>query len=500
MHRHGHRNGSRRRVEGALAVMAAASALGGCSWLYDTGELPTYVDPPPPPRPIDQSHLAFTSLFAAPEMEEGYGDGGSRPALLVIEGEDIPRDVLLTITREGDAPIAELALLGPPTVSADYRWIAIPISVAASAALAAGAAIPLLVSISKPDENGALLLQSQPWRLRGRPELTRPTAVVAEGTGKPLIYSKIDVTGALSVSGTEPLVLRSNSTFRITGDFNLNASGQAAGVAGGRRGGDGAKIGAGDGPGVPGASLTVADGGGAGFATQGSGGSQSARSYGDEMITVLEENRSSSGGGGGVLNLLGGAGGGGGGSIELSARGELTVGNISASGGNGASLLNLGDGGGGSGGSIIVRAGAKLTAGTLRAEGGLGGDSTPTSNKGSVGRIRVDTPEVVAGVTSPLAKRGAAFDPATPLIVTQPALPIRLVSAGGTRVDLHQLNADGSPQHGPVDVDFQGASELTVEVTLQQGYNRLCTTPLGSSVSRLESTSCVEVAFIDVDG
>jgi hypothetical protein len=505
MHRHGHRNGSRRRVEGALAVLAAASALGGCSWLYDTGELPAYV-PPDAPRPdANPTSVVINTLSAAVELEEGYGDGyvdgegGSRPAILVLEGTDLTAATTVEITRADGTPIPEVTV-GKTVAAYDYTRLAVPVTVTASAALAGEVKIPLRVRAWKEGPDGTVPEAVTTWTLHGRHELDRVGTIIGEGAANPHIYSKVEVTGSLTLAGTEALIMRSNSTFRITGNFSLSANGQTAGVAGGNAGGPGGVAGFGKsgGPGGGGS-----DGGGGGFATQGSGGPQSALPSGDELIKNFDDNRSSGGGGGGVLmlGLIGGPGGGGGGTIELSARADLTVGNITSSGGNGgAGLLSLGDGGGGSGGVIVLRSATKLSAGTLRAEGGAGGDANPMSNKGSVGRIRIDAPEVVAGLTSPLAKRGAMFDPKMPTIVSAKELSFQLFGSTGSRFDLHLLNADSSPQRGPTVVEFQGATEVKVTVTLQSGYNRICTTPIDSPVSRLESTNCVEVAFIDVDG
>lgn len=493
-----------RRDAGPRAVALIAALLGGaapsgCYYLYDTDELAPYVPPERPIPPADVNAISISALSAAPALEEGYGDGGGRPALLVVEGADFSDDTeveLVGLDGAGkDVPVPGLTL-GTAVIGKRHDFIALPVSVAASAELVGEIDVPLLVRVSKRNGAGERIAATAPWLLKGRFELERTGELAGEGVAKPHVYSKVDVAGALVVRGADALVVRSNSSFRVTGAFNLSANKQTAGVAGGAMGGAPAVAGGGPSGGRGGTAGVSVDGGGGGYATVGNGGATAALAVGDSQISSFATNQSSGGGGGGVLNLLGGAGGGGGGALELSARGALAVGDISSNGGDGSALLNLGDGGGGTGGTIVLRGGGEVTAGNLLARGGAGGDA---ANAGSPGRIRIDAPALSGGTSTPLAVRGAMFAPTTPLIVTDETLAVTIISAPGARFDLHAMDAAGnSAPGGPALVDFQGAPEVSVRVELRRGYNRLCTTPHGSTVARSESTNCLEVAFVEV--
>ena len=106
----------------------------------------------------------------------------------------------------------------------------------------------------------------------------------------------------------------------------------------------------------------------------------------------------------------------------VAAGGQLTVaaaGRFSAGGAAGVGTGG-GGGGGGSGGALLVRAPAGLTAAAaaFSALGGAGATSNMAGGAGGRGRIRLDTPGVVAaGVTSPAAYRGPAWASIAELIV-----------------------------------------------------------------------------------
>lgn len=500
MQDHGHRQGNGWRVGVALTGLALTTFY-GCSFLYDSATLADHIDPPEVINvDANPDSLTVETVAAAPALEEGYGDSGSRPALLVLEGADFTPETTVEITAADGTPVPGLAVQDKK-VSRGHTRIAVTVSVTASAALEGDKDYPLKIVVSKPDALGAPLVQTRDWVLKGRHELERGGLILAEGLDKPHIYSKVDIpanTGALTVQGTKPLVMRSNSSFRIAVDLQLSASGQNGGPGGGAKGGAGGATGDGPSGGRGGAGGILGNhAGGGGFATAGFGGPTAAPPAGDAQITSFASNGSSGGGGGGVLGgALGGAGGGGGGAIELSARGELSVANITSNGGAGtAGLLNLGDGGGGTGGTIVLRTATKLTAGTLSAAGGRGGNA---NNSGSAGRIRVDAAEIGGGVTTPEAARGAMFDPATPMTVSLAELKVKLLSTAGTRFDLHAFDGAGQALlDAPLVLDFQGSSEVTAKVKLRHGYNLLCTTPPGSTINLTESANCLEIAFID---
>lgn len=486
----------------SLSMVAASALLGGCSFMYDTDELRPFEPEPEKPPNADPNALELTELSPL-SMFEGMGDDGSRPALLVLTGSDFDHTTTIEITRDDGQPVAGLELVGAALLERDLKHLAISVSVKASAELPAGE-IPLTVWVKKPSPDGGELVRSLPWKLVALPELeVTQTGYELNSETNNKLYSKVNIQAPIGVRGRLPLIVRSMSSLKIATDFtfNLNASGSTGGLAGGEDGGKAGGPGFGFGRGFGGNNGT--DGGGAGFATPGFGGTASGPEVGDPFITSFSTNRSSGGGAGAVLlNLLGGEGGGGGGSIELSAAGELTIGGIASAGGVGGTAalnLGLGDGGGGSGGAIIVRSGVKATVGALNANGGLGGNNPATSNRGADGRIRIDAPSLESGPVSPAAVRGAMFDPGTPAVSGEAVLSLRLHGAAGTRFDIQHLNGADQKIADKVLVDFQGSNTLTVKIELQAGLNRLCTTPSSdsASVSNLESTNCIDVAYIN---
>ena len=121
-------------------------------------------------------------------------------------------------------------------------------------------------------------------------------------------------------------------------------------------------------------------------------------------------------GGGGVNPHSGGAGGGGGGAVRIITQNDIIVevgGSITANGGDGgdgAGAVSSG-GGAGSGGAIFLQAGgAIIVNGQIRAEGGTGGDGAAALNNdggnGGSGRIRYDDSDGIitgTGTTTPTA-------------------------------------------------------------------------------------------------
>jgi hypothetical protein len=480
--------------------LALGALLGGCSLMYDTEGLNAF-DPGDPPAPIDETQIgiaAISPLF----IYEGVGDGGTRPALLVLEGNDFSLDTAVEITDDQGEPVPQIELASSIAIHRQANLLAVEVLVRAGEGVAPGER-PLRVKVRKKGPDGPVEA-SIPWRLIGLPELDVKTAGQRFDTAtNNKLYSRVNIEQPVGVSGNQPLIIRSMSSLRITSNFNLGAAGKTGGPAGGKDGGAPASSGLGFGRGGGGASGT--DGGGAGFAEDGYGGPMAAPAVGDPLITSFVENHGSSGGGGGgalIGGLLGESGGGSGGSIELSARGELTIAAIASDGGNGGtSLLGLaGDGGGGSGGAIVIRSGIKATTGLLRALGGLGGNTPATSNRGSVGRIRIDAPAIETGQVTPAAVRGAMFDPDTEQIVEKDTFNFLLHGSAGSKFDIRFLNGANQPLEDvlPVLADFQGAETLPMQLKLKPGFNRLCTTPQGSdgTVSNEESTNCIDVAFI----
>lgn len=488
-----------RRSSRSRQLLRSAFALGGvsaagvwlsaaaCSFLYDSDKLPSQPDGGID-APLDSCGLELEAV-ASPDLQEGWGDGGGRPALLVVRGKNLAKDATIKLSPSTPSDAPQVELLGQPEISSGGGFLAVQLVAHVDPALAAGAAIPLTITISQTC-NGAPVEQTLADALRviGLGELT---AAPADGllTGAPHLYSKIQVTGALSVKAGEtgPLILRSNSSLELGGAISVNGGTITPGpgaAAGGPKGSSGAGPGRGEG-----APATGGNGGGAGYVADASG-SLAGKLAGDPLITSFAKNQGSGGGGGvGVLGLVGGDAGGGGGTVELTARGVAKLTNLSAVGGAGTQG-NGSAGGGGSGGTIVLR-GSEVTAGTLDVSGGAS-----AGNRGAAGRVRIDTPSLIAATTVPAggARRGGTFRADVPWFITEAQLSISLLGTAAAQIDVRVLDRDRQPLGLPVALDFQGADEATAKIPLKQGYNLICAVPQGSSVSVAESTNCVEVA------
>lgn len=269
----------------------------------------------------------------------------------------------------------------------------------------------------------------------------------------------------VSVTGTQPLIIKCTGAVTINGI--LNASGGnggngvtfstfgagGIGVAGGGNGGDGtystslggmlASPGAGPG-GVNNQGNGWSGGGGAGYSAAGSasGGSTGGfggPAYGNINISGLESG-SGGGGGSGGYSCGSGGGGAGGGLIYIYSASSISIGaagSIRVNGGNGGSdgAGNCGGGGGGSGGSIFLRAPSMTHNGTLQANGGSGGVSNVagppyfgTGATGAAGRIRLDYNGSLSGSGTASPSVGAHY---TLAAVTTTAVTTQNVTCNG---------------------------------------------------------------------
>lgn len=474
-----------------LGVLCAATLLSGCSLLYDSGKLPEQMVDAPVDAMVQPCMPTISQAFPS-ALHEGMGEGGGRPGLLVLQGASFAKDAVVKLTPTDAANAPQLELIGPSAVTGGGSFLAIQVISKVDPTLAAGTSIPLTVEVSQfcPDRGEMVSVSAtEKLALRGYDEL-KTAAVV--GTGEPKVYSMIDVTAPLTITGTGALILHSNSSVNLLGDINVSGA-MATPGPGGQAGGGAGATGGGPGRGSAGPS-GGGPGGAAGYkaAASGAGGGMMA---GDTLVTSYINNLGSGGGGSVVLLGIGNPGGGGGGTIELTARGQLKVGNITSNGGNGTG--GGGGGGGGSGGTIVLR-GEEVDVGTLLVAGGGG------SNTGSVGRIRIDTPVLTPALRN-LASRGGTFPPNEPkpnrpsnllYVQNQETVSFTMYGTAGTKVDVRVLNDLVDPPKSVVPVDFQGTDEARVRVSLGNGYNLICALPSGSNLSNTESTNCVEVAYI----
>ncbi len=488
-----------------LGVLSLASALAGCSLLYNPSDIPR----PDPDASVVDAPLAdadptMLQLVAvtSPELLEGQGDLGSMPAVLVVTGHHLTPDA--TIAVAPTAANANVVLeLGAKVVAIDGDWIAVPVTARVMPSVdESNGSIPLTVTVAQVG-----ISATTSWSLKPLDDITEAVATSLQPPYKAQ-YSHIDIDGDLEIkgSGTSELArLRAVAGIRIAGMVTAVSSvtgasdrdAVAGGCAGGQPGGPGGC------PSVSGGGATGGGGGGGGFSSDGSPGAganngAAGAEAGDALISSWAMNVGGGGGGGGGGLGNGGAGGASGGRIELTAGGNLSVGAITMNGrpGTAAQVLSLGGaGGGGAGGAILVRAGGTLSVGALSARGGAGG-ATPAAKAGGMGadgRIRYDAASPPAITSTPEAHRGFSIAPLTPPITRTKMQAVTVSGTPGDQFDVYVVNGGASTKTG--DQTLFGAS-LQVMLALRIGHDQICVVPRGVAFATIEARTCTEIAYL----
>jgi hypothetical protein len=517
-----------------LALAATSSVLAGCSLIYSPNGLPAPVIDAPSDAEIildaDPTMLVIDDVAPA-TIYEGQGESGSQPAIVVLHGHHIiDNNTIVEITPETGAV---RLTLGAPVIAKNGNWIAVPVTAHVDPGLAQGTVLALDVTVTEtiPPELGGGTATSNKLSgkltLTGLKELTNTTTPEVTGNSIDTTklegrYSQVDLSGipAVTFVGAMRAIIRSMSSITanaLTANGTDGGTSAARGVAGGCDGGAPASTGGCDNTsggkgGISQSTFAAAGaGGGGGFAsdgmsgTGGSAGAGGART-GDELIVTYEgfasqpRNRAGGGGGGGNPLTLGtgGGGGAGGGSIELTARGDVSVGAISARGGlGGPGTAGGGGGGGGAGGLVMLRAEGSLASGMISVLGGNGNDNGGT---GSGGRVRWDVPngtpptlETGTG-PSPTRHRGPAFTLTTRIFRTPYAM-ISLVGTPNDRFHVYSTHA-GVTSAGQQGVSMNPDGTAMFMQTLQQGFTSLCITLEGGQQGTSEADKCIDVAFL----
>jgi hypothetical protein len=474
-----------------VAVVIPAILVGGCSLIYNPSNIDKAQDAPMADAMIDANpaNLALDTV-ESPPLVEGAGDGGSRPAVLVVRGMNITSSATISVAATSGSAMVQT--VGDAAISAQSDRIAIAVVAPVDTSLAAGVTKDLTITVTQPTSSG-MATQTIPWSLQGLGELEPGGSgnVTLTTTTTPFRYSRVNVTGTLTINGTDKAIIHSTSSMTINALVGMSASGATAGP-GGFNGGAASGDGNGPGKGTKG-NATTAGGGGAGFTTAGgdgvANGGSGGPATGDDWITSYATN-AGSGGGGGTST-----GGGGGGTVELTAAGTLRAPAISANGANGAGNVTTG-GGGGAGGVIVLRSYAAATlTGALTVNPGSGGAGLASAGgDGRAGRARVDA----AGITGSLdsARRGFMFNTTAPLIVRQPQPDIAVTGGAGSRWDLHRVTSMIISIE-KVLVDLGAVTERDVKSpALAAGFNKLCSVPEGATLANSESRNCIDVAYL----
>ncbi|MBK9033516.1 MAG: hypothetical protein IPL61_19990 [Myxococcales bacterium] len=486
-------------------ILGLAALCGACTIVYDADNLPPPTDATDAPVvdavPIDADPTLLTLASVEPaSVAEGVGAGGGRPVLVVLHGQSLVGDAVVTaeLIGGGDTPTVTGFV-----ASADGTEAALELRVPVLTDLGAGAMRTLRLTVTQ----GAVAATIDVTVL-GLAELTL-TGPTATASAMPQVYSRIEITGDVRWTGADPVRLVATADVRVAARLDGGAQGTTPGPhgnAGGAAATDGDYTPGGGSRGTTnnGLGLSGSGGGGGGFGAAGTGGSGDSAGgpggvTGNDMLVPLVSvtgaagNRGNGGGGGGAaLTSMGGVGGGGGGVVALSAGGDIVVegaGAIAAAGGtsNGGS----GGGGGGSGGAILVRAGGVITAAGAWLSAPGGGASTGATNaggRGGVGRIRIDvgSGDVGAMAANPGAIRGPAWATTTPVIA--PSLTSLTLTGQPGRAFPIRLNDTAAGDASP---GLDGTVAVT-DLAFRRGRNQVCAVALAGSLVA-ESVSCVDV-------
>lgn len=160
--------------------------------------------------------------------------------------------------------------------------------------------------------------------------------------------------------------------------------------------------------------------------------------------------------------------------------------------------LLAGAAGGGSGGVIVLRSGGPAKLGTVSASGGRGGTMTQAGGDGGGGRLRYDVPSFAASLPMmPVAsRRGAAFVEAIPPITHDPRQAMQLISAAASDLSFKVFVLDAAGITTDATTVTFGTPSAGIKPTLNAGYNRVCVTPPLGNPTILESTNCIDIAYV----
>ncbi len=489
-------------------VLAGSLAAGGCSLVYDTGDLRDGRDggatADADPDALFVARVTPDSVFEGdgssydPEQDEMV-----RAIPIVLEGQNMTAETDFSIEGLGlDMPIEDVQ------VSGDGHFAAFALRVPILDALGDGdQGMKFTIRLAKGDEDTT----APPVVVTGLDALVHADGVL-DTDELHARYSHVMLSGDVRASGSAPLRIVATAGIELDGTLRADAGDAPDPGPGGCAGGesaDDATCGAGSGKAGE-SSGTPGGGGGGGYGTGGTAGTggagQAGGNAGQSFVVPLPPAESATahgagGGSGGDLTLdAGGDGGGSGGVVELTTPAVLTMtasALVSAAGGDGlpptAGCTAGGGGGGGSGGAILIRAGRLSAAAGARTEapGGQGnGGGSCIGGNGGKGRIRVDRGNDAAIDSDPAAFIGPVIEE-LPVIVAEASLS---VDVRGDATESYEVLVGGE-RKATVDTDPDGVG--AVDVPLEPGLNLLCVqVAAGANLDFPESTNCVNVAYI----
>ena len=469
-----------------LAGILYASALGGCSLIYNPSNLPDKgAKQDAAIADANPSLLHLDEVKSGP-LQEGAGKDGSSPQILVVYGGHMTQ--MLTVEVVSSNPAATITV-GEKSIAEDGNSFAVLVTAEYSMLNEAAGPIPLMIKANQPGATEKVIA----WSLKTYDELT------GTGAQPPMAktFSKIEVPGSINFNpvGGPRLIMKVIGGVSVTDTMSANGGTMTnqmpgpGGCAGGAVGQDPTGC-FGNGKG----GLTGGGGGGygtAGAPASGTGGPVS----GDPLIKEYDAAGAALNKAGGGAGGSGGAGGGGGGSLEITAGGNISIGMVQAIGASGGSGGTLGaGGGGGAGGLVLLRAGGTLKFPMVNVSGGPGGGGLGMGGAGGIGRWRYDAAATMG--TEPTAPAGGhgpmLVHPPNPIFETNKA-NLTVAGTSGTMVKVI-LNPDGLAREQ--DVSLNNATRMFEVDDLEIGLNTVCVYVPGARTDKDEARNCIEIAFI----
>jgi hypothetical protein len=507
------------------AAVASALVVASCSIIYNPDNIhvkdAARLDAPPDVA-INPQNISVHDVSPS-RIDEGQGDGGGRPVVLVVHGSNFTHEAMVALTQTqitgSNAP--ELTVdNGSAVVSSDGSYIVVPVIATAGSGSSENVTASLTVTVTEPDAPTAMLPSATTWY--GHDELTT-VSQVSTGSGAQL-FSKVDLgttpptivaTGgsgsALLVQAFSSISIGGVTASGVAGNAGTGGSGGPGGCSGGNSASSGNCYSAG-GKGSSSTSIafgTGAGGGGAGFVNAGSsggaaGGGMGGSAIADNLLTAWTSSPAGSiaagGGGGGTSDIVGvgsqepgGGGGGGGGFVELVAGGTVMVtGLIDVSGGAGGSDNSVG-GGGGAGGMVILTGASLSVTMPINALGGAGGASGASAGgSGSIGRVRWDSPATGITTGSAAVTQGPAFV-GTDLVL--PSESLQLVGSPHASIEYYDTNAAGEQTTMQM-TSFNGNGSVMIQPSLTVGWNHVCVFLVGGMPGSFQAERCIDVAYL----
>jgi hypothetical protein len=511
--------------------VALAVLVPGCSLLFDSDNLPSFDGPPPDaPRPDANPIDADPGMLTVDGVEpmsiyEGEGSApGSPPAVIVVSGTSIVNPTITLAWADGFVPAPEL-------VASQHQGDAMKVAISLR--------VPERSDTMFGDNSKSIIVTlDQPGATPGSVNVTVDglaagavsTATSIDAADIDPMYSSYTFNANTTFTGSEPIRIVATGAITIGPGVVLSASASGTapgphGCSGGPAEGTGGCGVSGGGAGEGGGLLGLANGGGGGgggFGGPGFAGTGNGKAAGgapgaafpangpivDMLVPLTSQpgvagNRGHGGGGsgGGTLST-GRAGGHGGGVVELRA-GAIMVGagaQVTANGGPGATAGTGAAGGGGSGGAILIRSATPIAASGawLVAQGGPTGPGPIAGGAGGVGRIRIDSPDPIAGMsTTPAPVAGPMWDPGVAqIITTAPTYTFRGESGRSYSVYIDRTQ-DPYPA---VDVPATSGIGTVAPIGILPGLNRICvaygTTAEATNTGPDEAKNCFMVAFM----